>query len=380
MTVLSPVIASDIALAAYQTRLNKAFIELSSQTRNHFSFDIKDFIYGTSGGYFYRPKSGFVLAGLGISDVHKKDIVFSFRGTKTLADGLTNAAANSKGTQTGELVHNGFQSTFSSMIPDLKLFLKNNKVSASSSIHCVGHSLGGALATLAANWLKASPEVSAKVCLYTFGAPRVGGKSFSINATNRVNGIYRCVNGADPIPKVPVWPFYHAPFNGLEYMASRQQGINPFCHGMSEYVKITNFHNWEKIYSQKSANVLERVILNYNNRLQANSTDYWADKIAAAILTLLIDGGYATVVFGLQNVGSAISTIYDAIARSMTKIAEISSEFTERVRGLLGHMLVFAGKGANTAIKFTFSFIRWVFDLVLNKLNQAAKAALKSTF
>lgn len=93
---------------------------------------------------------------------------------------------------------------------------------------------------------------------------------------------------------------------------------------------------------------------------------------------MLIDGGCAGLVFGGQNLGFAISTIYDAIARSMTKIAEISGEFAERVKGLLGHMLVFAGKGANVTIKFTFSFIRWVFDLVLRKLNQAVKAALKS--
>lgn len=91
-------------------------------------------------------------------------------------------------------------------------------------------------------------------------------------------------------------------------------------------------------------------------------------------------GGGASIVFAAQNIGSAISTIYDAIARSMVKISELSSEFAERVKGLLGHMLVFAGKGAQIAIKFTYSFIRWVFELVLNKLNQAVKAALKSTF
>lgn len=61
-----------------------------------------------------------------------------------------------------------------------------------------------------------------------------------------------------------------------------------------------------------------------------------------------------------------------------SKISELSSEFSERVKGLLGHMLVFAGKGANIAIKFTYSFIRWVFELVLSKLNQAVKAALKN--
>ncbi len=380
MATLSPLIASDIARAAYQARLKRKSIFIESATKAHFKFEVDDVIHGRSGGYFYRPKTGFVIAGSGISSLHKNDIVFAFRGTKTLADGLTNATANSKGTQTGELVHNGFQSTFNSMIPDLKLFLKNNTSSGFGNIHCVGHSLGGALATLAANWLKVSSDVNAKVRLYTFGAPRVGGKSFSLNASNRVDTIYRCVNGADPVPKVPVWPFYHAPFNGSEYLASRQQGFSPSCHGVTEYVKLTNFHQWDKIYSQKSANVLERVVLNYNNRLQAKSTDIWADKIAAAILTLLIDGGWAAFVLGAQNLGSSISTVYDAIARSMTKIAEISGELAERVKGLLGHMLVFAGKGANVAIKFTFSFIRWVFDLVLSKLNQAAKAALKTIF
>ncbi len=138
MTTLSPAMASDIARAAYQARLKRRSIYLEPKTEAHFKFEVEDIIFGKSGGYFYRPKTGFLIAGIGISSTHKKDIVFSFRGTKTLADGLTNATANSKGTQTGELVHNGFQSTFSSMIPDLKLFLKNNKVSASSSIHCVG--------------------------------------------------------------------------------------------------------------------------------------------------------------------------------------------------------------------------------------------------
>ncbi len=83
--------------------------------------------------------------------------------------------------------------------------MKTSKSDKLLNIHCVGHSLGGALATLAANWLKSFPEVNAKVHLYTFGAPRVGGKSFSMNATQRLDSIFRCVNGADPVPKVPVY-------------------------------------------------------------------------------------------------------------------------------------------------------------------------------
>jgi hypothetical protein len=380
MSVLSPTIASDIATIAYQARLKRKSISLQQNTKAHFKFDVSNVISGTSGGFFYRPTSGFVVAGEGVSEIYKRDLVLSFRGTKTLADGLTNATANPRGTQSGELVHNGFQGTFNSMVPEIRAFVKNSKSDKLINIHCVGHSLGGALATLAANWLKSSPEIKAKVHLYTFGAPRVGGKSFSMNATQRVDSIFRCVNGADPVPKVPVWPFYHAPYNGTEYLSSRQQGLDHTAHGIKRYAQLTEFQSWEEIYSQKVANAFERVVLNYNNRLETKQNEFWADKISAAILTLLFDGGYASAVFALQNLGSAISTIYDAIARSMVKISELSSEFAERVKGLLGHMLVFAGKGAQIAIKFTYSFIRWVFELVLSKLNQAVKAALKTTF
>jgi alpha-beta hydrolase superfamily lysophospholipase len=56
-----------------------------------------------------------------------------------------------------------------------------------------GHSLGGALATLAASrW-------PARAC-YTFGAPRVGDGAFA--RTLRAP-LYRVVNGQDVVPRVP---------------------------------------------------------------------------------------------------------------------------------------------------------------------------------
>ncbi|MDW2255596.1 lipase family protein, partial [Vibrio sp. 1569] len=202
-----------------------------------------------------------------------------------------------KGTDTGETVHSGFQTTFYSMRKGLTRFLRDNPVTANGTIHCVGHSLGGALATLVANWISASPEFKGRVNLYTFGSPRVGMKSFSINSSSRISTHFRCVNGADPVTKAPVWPFYHAPFNGTEYVASKQQGLVISAHDMSRYASLTDFQSWEKIYTQKSANAFERVVLNYNNRLDAKTNDLWADKISAAILTLLVDGGFAATVF-----------------------------------------------------------------------------------
>ncbi len=205
-------------------------------------------------------------------------------------------------------------------------------------------------------------------------------KAFSMNSSSRISSHYRCVNGADPVTKAPVWPFYHVPYDGSEYILSRAQGLLPSAHFMSEYSSYTQSATWDSLGLQTANSAFKRVILNYENRLQAKPSADWADKISAAILTLLIDGGFAATVFALQSGGAAIATIYDAMARSIVKISELSTEFAERVKGLLGHMLVFAGKVAQIAIKFTYSFIRWVFELVLGKLNKAVKAALKTTF
>lgn len=376
MSVISPLMASDLCDVVYEVKHSIERIRLPAAVDNHFSFS--QVATGTTGGYFFRSETGFALLGKGKSQRYKQDLVLAFRGTDGLADTITDLTCSGKGTDTGEMVHTGFQTTFYSMRKGLTKFLHENPISANGTIHCVGHSLGGALATLVANWIAASPKFKGKVNLYTFGSPRVGLKSFSINSSSRISQHFRCVNGADPVTKAPVWPFYHVPYDGSEYILNRAQGMLPKLHFMSEYASYTNSATWDSLGFQKANNIFKRVVLNYNNRIQANSSPDWADKISAAILTLLVDGGCATLVFGLQNVGSAISTIYDAIARSMTKIAEISGEFAERVKGLLGHMLVFAGKGANVTIKFTYSFIRWVFDLVLRKLNQAVKAALKS--
>ncbi|MFL7865365.1 lipase family protein [Vibrio cincinnatiensis] len=378
MSEISPKQASYLALAAYSIKQNLEDLEVPLALRNDFSF--KDMITGTSGGFFFRPETGFALLGKGKSQRYKNDLVLAFRGTAGLADGITDLTCSGKGTDTGETVHSGFQTTFYSMRKGLTRFLRDNPVTANGTIHCVGHSLGGALATLVANWIAASPEFKGKVNLYTFGSPRVGLKSFSVNSSSRISTHFRCVNGADPVTKAPVWPFYHVPYDGSEYILNRAQGLFPSAHFMAEYSSHTQTSTWDNLGFQKANSAFKRIVLNYENRLQAKPSADWADKISAAILTLLVDGGSAASIFAFQSVGAGIATIYDALARSIVKISELSGEFAERVKGLLGHMLVFAGKGAHISIKFTYSFIRWVFELVLNKLNKAVKAALKTTF
>jgi hypothetical protein len=69
-----------------------------------------------------------------------------------------------------------------------------------------GHSLGGALALLAA-WLFKRKFVRVHQ-VYTFGGPMIGNK-LAIEAIDREfpNKIIRCVNGPDPVPLLPSMSF-----------------------------------------------------------------------------------------------------------------------------------------------------------------------------
>ncbi len=98
-------------------------------------------------------------------------------------------------------VHEGFNSAFNSVVISLtkSLFELYN---GQQLIWITGHSLGGALATLA---VAALTEVGLEIAgSYTFGSPRVGDQAFEANLMTKLGDrIFRVVNGNDIVPRVP---------------------------------------------------------------------------------------------------------------------------------------------------------------------------------
>ena len=99
----------------------------------------------------------------------------------------------------GGKVHRGFKAALAEVWSDLKNYLselqKNNL-----KIWLTGHSLGAALATLAAG------RFGSVQGLYTFGSPRVGDLDFKQDFTAKA---YRFVNNSDIVTKVPPAGMFH---------------------------------------------------------------------------------------------------------------------------------------------------------------------------
>lgn len=384
MATLTPGQAVQLALLSYDAKTLKTTKLLNTQLHrslaNQFDFSIdKTPISGVSGSlisHLFGLSTGFALIGHGKNNF-KGDSVITIRGTDSVRDGLTDAHFGLSGGQNGQMVHAGFNKTFYTMKPQLASFVNNNiRDNITGCIHLVGHSLGGAIATLTADWIKA--EYSIPVKLYTFGSPRVGLSGFSSAATNRIDKIYRCTHGADPVAQVPLWPFSHAPYNGQEIRLDSGQGLKGTAHklnGTPGYLNTANSNSWDNLTIKANQFLTTPVRLDFNNRNQASFSSYWSEKISAALITLLKDSGYYSAVMAQATIGTGL-TFYDFLARTLDKVVKASASYAEQTLGLLGHMLVYAGKAIDKITDLSYRFIKWVFDQTLGSLYRAARDGL----
>ncbi len=122
--------------------------------------------------------------------------VLAFRGTEanSWTDIKTDLDARFYKGEGGVKMHSGFVNAYNQVREQVRNAV--DKLSPEFSLYITGHSLGGALATIAARDL----ERDSLAACYTFGGPRVGDDEFADDIRAPV---YRIVNAADGVPRVP---------------------------------------------------------------------------------------------------------------------------------------------------------------------------------
>lgn len=240
ITQLSPTEASQLALDVYAVNGND-LRDLKEFLKNRlFSPDLRDqkLLLADVGGRIIRSaKDVFGLCVTG-SGGFKNDVFLVFRGTTKAnnnADFITDARIGLTRSHTGLPVHIGFNHTFNSMLTDIARFIAAANVTG--TIHCIGHSLGGAVASLAADWAAKNTPYAVK--LYTFGAPRVGTEWFAKRTTTAIGAenIHRVYHRTDPVPMVALYPFMQAPYgHRAHFIHSNQPLATGEAHRMTTYI------------------------------------------------------------------------------------------------------------------------------------------------
>lgn len=130
-------------------------------------------------------------------------IVVSFRGSASIKNWIADLDFTTVTTDicSGCTAHQGFWNSWTEARSGVLAAVKSATTSYPNyKIVAVGHSLGGAIADLAAAELRQSGYT---VALYTFGSPRIAGPNLSDFITNQPGGNYRITHYNDPVPRLP---------------------------------------------------------------------------------------------------------------------------------------------------------------------------------
>lgn len=136
-------------------------------------------------------------------------IVMSFRGTTSFANIVADIDLIMVPWNVCDLctAHAGFLDSWNSVKPQITAVLASAKQSYPSyKIVATGHSLGGAIATLATADLRKNSGYD--VTLYTYGSPMTGNYFLATFITNQSSNNYRVTHAQDIVPKLPGYPIF----------------------------------------------------------------------------------------------------------------------------------------------------------------------------
>lgn len=186
-----------------------------------------------------NDRYGFVLAS-------EQNAILAFRGSSTSMDWVHDFIAQQTEyfpIKNAGLTHKGFTDIYYKLRPQVMELL--SELDPSLPLYITGHSLGGALATLAALDIATYMPFQGPI-VYTFGAPRVGDPAFVKAYNYTVPLHWRFQNKYDIVPHLPTL-VYHSPQTDETYFYLHVKGEvqRNFRHGSvaSNHIMDSYFHD-----------------------------------------------------------------------------------------------------------------------------------------
>lgn len=359
---LSPLFAAGIASNVYLVKDADGRDLFTLKYKNDLVMNDRSLISGTTGALTVLKKAQ-VLAVFAVGKgAYEGQAIVAFKGTESLYDALTDVNTGVKTSHTGCRVHQGFHYAFDSVLTELRRFIGGLK--GVHTIQCVGHSLGGAIATLAADWIRAS-GASATVKLYTFGSPRVGLDMFARKCTSRITAgnIYRVYHQTDPIPMVPTWPFYHVPTSSADYAIWSPIGVPGEYHLMKHYISSVEVAgSWEVMKKNRPQGFVDATIEEW---LKSDGvlpfTANTLELLSAALYYVLKKATNAAGILIISGGGATTFTLLDRMAILLAKATNVSVDASSWVYHLVKKMAALIGFVVREGTSLTTELIRMVF-------------------
>lgn len=375
MPTLSPGDAAYAAANVYNIISDTDVTGFGLRLQDKFDIQAQSRFEGVAGASIFKYQSGFGLIAPGVG-AYEGDTLLAIRGTEDKFRDLilTDGNIAVRPTASGGFVHAGFQAVFDSFTSDLESYFRDN---SPNRVHCLGHSLGGGLATLAADWIAARGLAQPE--LYTFGSPRVGTSGFTKQLTDALgaDNIYRVNHSTDVVSMVPLWPFIHVPDPGLDChldVGSGAPGIE--FHLMGKYFDSVEGKTWGALRTRRPPTEMEQQIETWISSDSALSfTTSTLDLINKSIAWVIKKALHLTGVT-IQLALTTGLTLLDQLSMLIHRAAQASKELGEIVGALVSKILRLTGQRIVQGVNLTVSFLRWVLSTLTRTVYQLAMRAV----
>lgn len=329
----------------------------------------------------FSTTSGFGYL-LNFNEGTRRHAIIATRGTRPelgAPDLLTDARAGMTGFGGYGPVHKGFKTTYDSVLTNLGRDGDRLAMDA-DVVHCVGHSLGGAVATLvAAHYAQRGKQVK----LYTFGSPRVGaGPTYAaMHKQLGQDNIFRVAHDLDPISLVGPFPYIHLnPSSGHpNFMTIPSPTGSLFSTANHDMMKYINSVGGEDMWWSDAHDLSAQV--DHDNAVLArwllheDNNPGWVQYASARTLGILfklfshaLKGVSTSVILGL----TAVDLIAELLVAGLYKMAALSS----RIFTLLRHAASWAGITLKAGADFTAGILRAILGAMMARLKQMGQLAL----